>query len=329
MRWVFSGVVRGVCQGVEYIMGLSCTDSITNVNIAMISGVVLQRFTVGSIAAFFAQEEEIRHNLAEAFVTAQMAGYPVSNLVQVCAGVAGIQGHGLSAKTEFAMRDVMRCCGYTGDALLCGDEQIALVGALDGKKGAILFADKTSMCYGKTAVGASHRTGGMGILADDDGSAYAIGREILRAVARAGDGRGKPTQLTGHVYRKFGLAGQGDLTRFMRSCAPTQEQICELADCLAPACQVKDKVALGMVDSVVDQLASLVEPVVKRLFMQKGTLAVAGKVLLNDAFVGLAFKKRMAEMFPGLCCVPPRHDEVMGAVLLAKERLALRGYVRG
>ena len=46
-------------------MGLSCADSITNVNIATITGVVVQSFTVGAINIFFASEEEAGHNLAE------------------------------------------------------------------------------------------------------------------------------------------------------------------------------------------------------------------------------------------------------------------------
>lgn len=310
----------------DYIMGLSCADSVTAVNIATLHGVVLQSFTVGAINFFFASEDEAAHNLAEAFVTAQMAGYPVRQCRQVCAGVAGLQGQNISIKLDPMLRGVMRRCGYSGDALLLGDEQIALAGALGGKTGAILLAGNSSACYGQAATGLQHRTGGMGELADDDGSAYAIGREILRAVARASDGRGPITHLTSHVYRQFKIAGRGDLARLLRSGAPTNEQICQLAASLALACQARDKVAQEIVEKTVDQLTMLVEPVIKRLSLQKGTLAVAGSVLLNDAFVGIAFKKRIAALFPDLQCVPPRKDSVAGAVLLAKERLSLRGY---
>lgn len=308
-------------------MGLSCADSVTTVNIATVGGVVLQSFTVGAINFFFANEKEVQHNLAEAFVTAQMAGYPVRSCKQVCAGVAGLQSTtpAMPTKLEPALRDVMRRCGYSGDALLCGDEQIALAGALSGKRGAILLAGDASACYGQNTAGKTHRTGGLGQLADDDGSAYAIGREILRAAARASDGRAPATHLTVHVYRKFGLAGPGDLARVLRSGLPTSEDICALADCLVQACQARDKAALAIVDKAVEQLVTLVTPVVNRLSLQKGTLAVAGRVLLSDAFVGIGFKKKMDEQYPDLQVVPPRSDGAAGAVLLAKERLALRG----
>ncbi|NLW79392.1 MAG: ATPase [Ruminococcaceae bacterium] len=312
----------------DYIMGMSCADSVTHVNIATITGVVMQTFTVGAINLFCASEDEVAHNLAEAFVTAQLAGYPVKSCIQVCAGVAGLQGQETSVRLDPALRGVMRRCGYTGDALLIGDEQIALAGALEGKKGAILLSGNASACFGQNALGVQHRTGGLGQLADDDGSAYAIGREILRVVARASDGRGRLTHLTSHVYRKFSLAGRADLGRLLRSGTPTSDDICDLADSLSLACQVRDRVALDIVQRTVAQLIDLVEPVVKKLAMQKGTLAVAGQVLLNDAFVGVAFKKRISELYPELQCVPPRRDGAAGAVLLAKERLALRGFAR-
>lgn len=313
----------------DYIIGMSCADNVTNVNIATIAGTVVQSFTVGAINFFFASEDEVSHNMAEAFVTAQMAGYPVRSCKQLCAGVAGLQGRETSLRLDPTLREVMRRCGYNGDALLLGDEQIALAGALGGsKKGVILLAGNASACFGQNAAGLQHRTGGLGQLADDDGSAYAIGREIVRAVARASDGRSPLTHLTSHIYRHFKLAGPGDLARLLRSNAPTSEDICALAQYLPRACQMRDKTAMAIVDTTVDQLISLVEPVIQRLNMQKGTLAVAGSVLLNDAFIGVAFKKRMAERFPDVQCVPPRSDGAAGAVLLAKERLALRGYFR-
>lgn len=309
---------------IDYIMGLSGADNVTNVNIATLSGVTVQSFTVGAINFFFANEQEACHNLAEVFVTAQLAGYPVRSCRQLCAGVAGLQGQDISLKLGPALRSVMLRCGYNGDALLIGDEQIALAGALGGGRGAILMAGNSSACYGQNAAGVQHRTGGLGQLADDDGSAYAIGREILRAVARASDGRGPRTHLTAHVYRAFSLGGAMDLTRLLRSNTPTTEEICALAACLPQACMMMDKPAQTIVDTTASQLLALVEPVITRLNMAQGTLAVAGRVLLNDAHVGIAFKKKLNARFPDLQCVPPRNDGAAGAVLLAKERLLLR-----
>ncbi len=310
----------------DYIVGVSSANNITNVSIATLRGIVVQSFTVGAINYFFADESQIEHNLAEIFVTAQMAGFPVRSCRQICAGVAGIQANDSFTKLIPTLRGVIRRCGYSGDALLVGDEAVALAGALGGAKGAILMADTASVCFGQNGMGRQHKTGGMGLLADDDGSGYAIGREILRAVARASDGRGPATRLTAAVYNKLKLAGSADFAKMMREASLTAEEICELSFCLPQACQAMDKVALGIVEDVSDQLVNLTVPVIERLAMQKGTLAVAGRVLLNDAFVGISFKKKMNVKYPELQCVPPRNDGTAGAVLLAKERLALRGF---
>ncbi len=310
-------------------MGLSGSEGTTTINIATLSGVVVQSYTVGAINFFFANEDQAAHNLAEAFVTAQLAGYPVASCRQVCAGVAGLQARESSARLEPMLRGVMNRCGYNGDALLLGDEQIAMAGALGRSTGAILIAAGASACFGQARTGAQHRTGGLGQLGDDDGSAYAIGREILRAVARACDGRSSPTHLTAHIYRTFSLAGAQDLARLLRTQALTDEDICALAALLPLACQARDRTALAIVDKTVDQLVDLVVPVVEKLSMQKETLAIAGRVLLGDAFVGIAFKKKIGALYPDLKCVPPRSDGAAGAVLLAKERLALRGFTRG
>lgn len=310
----------------DYIMGLSGADGTTSISIATLTGVVVQSYTVGAINLFYANEEEVGHNLAEAFITAQLAGYPIKSCRQVCAGVAGLGSQKVTYTLEPALRDMMKRCGYTGDALLIGDEQIALAGALGNSVGAILIAGNASACFGQNRLGLVHRTGGMGQLTDDDGSAYAIGREILRAVARACDGRAKPTHLTAHVYRKFNLAGTQDLARLLRQNIPSDDDICELSTVLPQACLMRDRTALALVDKAADQLTDLVVPVVERLAMQKDTLAVAGRVLLNDTFIGVAFKKKLSALYPTLKCVPPRNDGATGAVLLAKERLSLRGF---
>ncbi len=310
----------------DYILGVANSGDNTKVNIATLQGTVMFHFTVGAISSFFAEEEEVRQNLAEVFLTAQLAGYPIQDCRQVCLGVAGLQPTRAVPRLESALRTVMRRCGYSGDAYLASDEQIALAGALGSGEGMILVAEDTAVCFGKNRFQMQHRTGGFGQLADDDGSSYAIGREILRAAVRGCDGRGAPTRLTAELYLKFGLGGKEDLLSFLRRDTLQKQDICALASLLPKACLAKDRVALQIVDGSAEQLLALVRPVVERLRLENNVLAVAGKLLLDDVTLGMAFKKKMAQAYPKVQCVPPKQDSVMGAVLLAKERLALRGY---
>ncbi|HPS81896.1 MAG TPA: BadF/BadG/BcrA/BcrD ATPase family protein, partial [Candidatus Limiplasma sp.] len=78
--------------------------------------------------------------------------------------------------------------GYHERFQLVGDQESALYGAV-GPYGAVLVAGTGSICYGRNRQGDTARSGGYGYLVDDEGSGYAIGRDILTAVLRAGDGR--------------------------------------------------------------------------------------------------------------------------------------------
>lgn len=78
---------------------------------------------------------------------------------------------------------------------LVGDHETALAGALEEPAGVILIAGTGSICYGVNESGAKFRAGGYGHIIDDAGSAYAIGRDILKAVVRSSDGRQGQTVL--------------------------------------------------------------------------------------------------------------------------------------
>ena len=63
----------------------------------------------------------------------------------------------------------------------------------------------------RTATAGPARPGGWGYLLGDEGSAYAVGREALRAVGHAADGHGRPTALTAAVSARLRLAQPRDL----------------------------------------------------------------------------------------------------------------------
>lgn len=111
----------------------------------------------------------------------------------LCIGSAGIS----NPDAYNFIQDIIRAGGYTGPLQIVGDQVTALAGALGQPVGTVLIAGTGSICYARTADGREARSGGWGHLIDDEGSAYALGRDILRAVVRAADGRAPATALTG------------------------------------------------------------------------------------------------------------------------------------
>lgn len=83
------------------------------------------------------------------------------------------------------------------------DSVTAHAGALGGGAGAVLAVGTGSVALGVAADGAMHQVDGWGQWLGDDGSGAWIGREALRAVVRAADGRGPSTALLAAAARRF------------------------------------------------------------------------------------------------------------------------------
>jgi N-acetylglucosamine kinase-like BadF-type ATPase len=79
------------------------------------------------------------------------------------------------------------------------DIEIALEAAVGAGEGIVLIAGTGSVACGRNAAGQTARAGGWGPWIGDEGSAFDIGRRAVRAVTRARDGLGPPTQLADRV----------------------------------------------------------------------------------------------------------------------------------
>ena len=71
--------------------------------------------------------------------------------------------------------------------------------ALRNSKVPLSFQGQGPIVYGINADGKEARASGWGYLLGDEGSGYDIAIKGLRAVARAADGRGRPTELTHRI----------------------------------------------------------------------------------------------------------------------------------
>lgn len=133
-----------------------------------------------------------------AWLAAQPGG--LTGCGALCIGSAGIS----NPDAYHFLENTVRAGGYRGPLQIVGDQVTALAGALGTPVGTVLIAGTGSICYARTADGHERRSGGWGHLIDDEGSAYALGRDILRAVVRAADGRAPATALTALAADRLG-----------------------------------------------------------------------------------------------------------------------------
>lgn len=113
-----------------------------------------------------------------------------------------------TAPTDPAACD--RLCGLVAAATgahevwLADDAVTSHAGALSMTPGVSLVAGTGVACLAVPRVGEPRIIGGHGFLLGDEGGAFWIGQQALRAVLRTGDGRDGPTALTGAAERRYG-----------------------------------------------------------------------------------------------------------------------------
>lgn len=221
----------------------------------------------------------------------------------VVAGISGYDGKTVGAAPQFRAREVR----------LLHDAPIAHAAAFDGGDGIIAIAGTGSAIYGRS--GADELTiGGWGYLFGDEGSAFWMAAEALRA-AMALEDEGRSDELFDDVFAAFsrdslraiarafyhGVISRGELAAFA-------ERLIELAPKHATAREI---VLGGAVALVSDALLCA-----KRLKMKRPRAAFVGG-LLRSHFFSSAIDAALAEAAPALRRVQPAGEPAAGALLLA------------
>ncbi|MCL6458253.1 MAG: ATPase [Gorillibacterium sp.] len=301
----------------SYVAGIDGGGTKTLVTVADEQGSAVHTFTSGAINYNGQDEASIRRTFQEIFATIAKICSGLDHCVQICIGAAGVSNPTVITRLDANVRE----CGFQGGLLITGDHETALYGAQDNLHGIILIAGTGSICYGKNEYGLAHRTGGFGHLIDDEGSGYSIGRELLSAVIKAYDGRLPQTEITRMVYEQLHMETVQQIVGFVYDKNTNKKDIAALTPILTDACALGDKVALSIARKSACSLLELVVPLVEKLSLQEGTLAMAGSVLLKVTFVQTAFVELLKQHYPNLHCIIAKKDASYGAVIMALARL--------
>lgn len=227
---------------------------------------------------------------------------------------------GINRDTEPA-RALLEVVGELIDAetiRVGNDAEVALAGALACRPGVVLIAGTGSVAFGRDAQGAEARAGGWGYLFGDEGSAFALGRDGVRAALAASDGTGPPTVLADRLPSAAGMAVheiplafyEGRLQRY---------HVAALAPVVTASAAEGDAVASAIVVEAASALARLAAAVASRLSWPEGTLAIApvGGVFRAGSVVLAPLRQELAARAPQAVVVPPRFAPAVGAILLA------------
>jgi N-acetylglucosamine kinase-like BadF-type ATPase len=201
--------------------------------------------------------------------------------------------------------------------LLTSDAAIALRAALGDSPGAVVISGTGSIAYGRDNRGRVLRSGGWGIVFDDAGSGYDLGRKAIAAALRDFDGRGPRTQLMGKICKALRLP---DITQVvLRPLEP--QQVAALFPLVLEGARRRDFVARRLCEEAGCDLADLGAALIRRLGWQRRVVPVvcAGGVFRASLRVRRSFTRHLRRQAPGARVLLLRRPPVEGALALARD----------
>ncbi len=232
----------------------------------------------------------------------------------LCAGVAGAGRS--EEQSELTKALLAHLAPSTPQRLVVvSDARIALEGAFEGASGLIVIAGTGSMVMARNRKGTTARAGGWGALLGDEGSAYAVGKAGLRALADAFDG-GPETALRDLLGDAFALHTPDALIRRVYA---DRWALSEAAPVILEAAAGGDAVAEAIVREQTRSLARQAGFLRRRLPDLDHRFALLGGMNRNAYYADL-LQTALLEALPGWRRHPPSGAPVEGALLLASPR---------
>jgi len=197
------------------------------------------------------------------------------------------------------------------------DAVIALAGATETGRGIITIAGTGSIAFGRNAEGRSARAGGWGYVFGDEGSAFDIVRQALRAALRMEEGWGAQTSLRAVILDATRSLNANEVVHRMYTADWPRDRAASLAPLVDAAAAAGDAVAMEILANAAAQLAMLAASVRRQLWKAGDAVAVA--------YIGGVFQSRivlerfrlLVELEDGIHCIAPRRGPAEGALLEA------------
>jgi glucosamine kinase len=198
------------------------------------------------------------------------------------------------------------------------DARIALMGATMGNPGILVICGTGSIVMGIGKDGRTARAGGWGLALGDEGSGAALGKDAVRAVLRAEDGRGRPTCLKEAVFRRFRVRTIDDLISRIYRTPPPPKTYAGLWPDLLAASKEGDRIARALLRQGGEELAETVEAVAAKLAIRNTIpLVLSGGILAGDSLLRRAMLRRLQSSLPRARVMAAAAPPEIGALLVA------------
>jgi N-acetylglucosamine kinase-like BadF-type ATPase len=197
------------------------------------------------------------------------------------------------------------------------DAAIALSGATPTGQGIVTIAGTGSIAFARNAAGQTARAGGWGYVFGDEGGAFDIVRQAVRAALRMEEGWGPPTALRQALLDATASPTANHVLHLFYTPDWPRSRVATLAPIVDSAAAGGDSVAVHILDQAAQELALLAASV-------RGQLWQPGEAV-DVAYIGGAFSsarlletyRMLVELEAGNHCAAPLRGPAEGALLEA------------
>jgi N-acetylglucosamine kinase-like BadF-type ATPase len=232
-------------------------------------------------------------------------------LVEFRAACLGMSG-GPDDKVDIVSR-ILR----TNKLLVTTDAAIALAGAMAGGQGIITIAGTGSIAFGRNSEGRTARAGGWGYVFGDEGGAFDIVRQALRAALRQEEGWGPPTALREALLDVAGCETVNQALHHFYSPEWPRSRVARLAPVVDQAAQSGDAIAAAILTRAAQDLAGFACAVRQNLWPDGDAVEIAH---VGGAFESSLIRERFSLLVElhGCTSINPRHSPAEGALFEAR-----------
>lgn len=204
------------------------------------------------------------------------------------------------------------------------DALIALVGATAGEPGVVAIAGTGSIAFGRNASGRTARAGGWGFVFGDEGSAFDLVRQAVRAALRHEEGWGPRTALKEALLESVPSRDVNHLLHRFYTDEFSKARIAALAPLVDEAARAGDAIARDILHGAAQALAMFSSAVRAQLFEpgEKACVAYIGGVF-RSAMLAERFRA-LIELEQGNHVASPKFGPAAGALMEAYRSAGLK-----
>ena len=289
-----------------FIVGIDGGGTHTRMEVRDMENNLIRRAEFGPFNLNAIGEDAFRALLQEIFADCG----DMAECAKICFGAAGSS----NPKVGQILEEQLQKAGFRGTWKLCGDQEIALRGAMD-TPGIVVIAGTGSICFGKNGAGKTARSGGYGHLIDDGGSGYALGRDVLTTAVRAVDGRVEDTEILLAVCDRLG--GESEkIVPLVYAPETDKATIAQFSKIALELAELGNPEAKRILEQGAMELAQLVSAVQKRLGLHQCRIALLGGLLTFDNPYSNCVSEKLGCLGT---VISASHDALWGAAQMAWE----------